>query len=177
MRTVLLATLVLTVLTPAAYAQTEFPAARVAFFNADRVTAESALGKAGLAKLEEYQVKTNREIQEQNQELEAEREQFQQSASVLNPDAQRERERAIQNFELDLQRFIEDAQAEFLGIRQEVERNFLVTLEPVIEDVAQEKNVHFVFNWPSVALFYADPRFDVTGDIIERLDEAARADD
>ena len=78
---------------------------------------------------------------------------------------------AIQNFELDLQRFMEDAQAEFFGIQQDLQTDFLVKLSPVVERVAGEHDVQFVFSWPSPSVFFADPRYDLTDQIIERLDE------
>ncbi len=174
-RTAILTALALTFLGADAFAQaphSEFPTARVAFFNIERVAAESAIGEAAIARLEEFHSKTNLEIQNRNQQLEEARERLRQGVSVLSSDARLERERKIQNFELDLERFIEDAEAQFLGIQQDVESDFLVKLGPVIEGVAQEKDVHFVFTYPGPGFVWADPRFDITSDIIEQLGAA-----
>ena len=119
----------------------------------------------------------NQGVEARTQSLETERDRLRQSESVLSLDARRDSARRIQNFELDLQRFIEDAQAEFLGVQREVELDFQVKLLPIIEQVAQENDLHFVFTFPTAGLFWADDRYDLTGDIVQRLDEAATADD
>jgi Skp family chaperone for outer membrane proteins len=123
MKLTLLAGLALTLLSAEALAQapvTEFPSVRVAFFDSERVASESVIGMAGLARLEEFRRSRDQEAQEKNRELEEARESLRQAASVLSPEVLRDRERTVQNFELDLQRFMEDAQAEFLGVQREV---------------------------------------------------------
>ena len=174
MRTILLAACLTAALTPSqVFAQTAFPAARLAFFNAQRVAAESATGQAAATRLEAFRSTTATEIDEQNRSLTAERQKLQQTGALLNAPARLDLERNIQRFELDIQRFIEDAQAEFLGIQQEVETAFQLKLFPVVEAVAKEHGVHFVFDRLNPAIFWADPAYDVTAEIIERLDETA----
>ncbi len=176
MRTPLLAGLTLTLLSTPAFAQapqSDFPTARVAFFNTERVASESVIGQAGIARLEEFRRSKDQEAQQKNRQLQDAREALRQAASVLSPEVRRNRERSVGNFELDLQRFMEDAQAEFLGVQREVEGDFFVKLGKVITGVARDKNVHFVFSSPSPALFFADERYDLTDDVITRLDELA----
>ncbi len=174
MRTMLLAACITAALAPSpAVAQTAFPAARLAFFNAQRVAAESATGQAAAARLEAFRSTTATEIDERNQALTAERQKLQQAAALLNAPARVQLERNIRRFELDIQRFIEDAQAEFVRIQQEVEGAFQLKLLPVVEEVAKEQGIHFVFDRLSPAIFWADPAYDVTAEIIERLDETA----
>ena len=183
MWTVILAAVTVATLTPSpVFSQTvsqdgAFPVARVAFFSVQRVAMESAVGKTAMAKLDAFRSQTASEIDERNQALQLERQELQQAGSVLSPTARAEIEGRVRKFELDLQRFIEDAQAEFLGIQQAVESDFQLKVVPIVAAVAEESGVHFVFDYPGPGIFWADPRFDITASIIERLDKTTGAND
>ena len=183
MRTMILAAAVTAALAPSPlFSQTlsqdsAFPAARLAFFNVQRVVAESAIGDAALAKLEAFRSKMASQIDQRNRALQVERQKLEQAAAGLSPTARVEMEGGIRKFELDVQRLLEDAQAEFLGMQRDIESDLHLKIVPVVEAVAKEKDVHFVFEWPGPAIFWADPRFDITASIIEQLDKTAGAND
>ena len=152
---------------------TEFPAARVAFFYVEQVATESVIGKAALAELEAQRARLAGEIDTQQQTLTAEQQRFQQSLSVLGAEARVEMQRRLQQLEIDLQRTVEDAQTDLLALQQRIDGDFSVQLTPAIATVAEEHDLHFVFARPDPYLVYADPRFDLTAEIITRLDQAA----
>jgi Skp family chaperone for outer membrane proteins len=85
---------------------------------------------------------------------------------VLAENARREREQAIDRFQIDLQRFVEDAQARFLGVRRDLEDAFLARFGPAVDSVARKRGLLFVLNQDSGVLAWADPRLDITSDVI-----------
>jgi hypothetical protein len=46
-------------------------------------------------------------------------------------------------------------------------------LTPVIDQVAKQKQVHFVFNAQESGLVWADPAMDLTAEVIQALDAGA----
>ena len=147
-----------------------FPSARIAFFDAQRVVSESVTGQAAFAELEAFRTETATELERRNQSLTAEQQRLQAQSALLSPTARLSLERSIRSTELDIQRLLEDAQREFLGLQQEADYGFQVKLLPAVEAVALEHEVHFVFNRLTYPILWADPAYDLTERIIERLD-------
>jgi len=147
-----------------------FPSTRIAFFDPQRVVSESVTGQAAFAQLEAFRTETAVELERRSQSLAAEQQRLQAESALLSPTARLHLQRSIQSTELNIQRLFEDAQTEFLGLQQEADYSFQVKLLPVVEAVALELEVHFVFNRLTYPILWADPAYDLTERIIERLD-------
>jgi Skp family chaperone for outer membrane proteins len=92
-------------------------------------------------------------------------------ATVLAESARREREQEIDRFQIDLKRFMEDAQARFLGVRRDLENAFLAKFGPAVDSVAKKRSLLFVLNQDSGVLAWADPRFDITPDVVAIMNQ------
>jgi len=73
--------------------------------------------------------------------------------------------------QIDTKRFVEDAQAEFLGVQRNLENPFFAKLRPALDAVAKERGFLFVFNEDSGMLAWANPTVDVTADVVKRLNQ------
>ena len=62
-------------------------------------------------------------------------------SSVLSADARARQTREVERFRVDVQRFIEQAQAELVGAQREIESAFLARLRPAVEQVAKAKQL------------------------------------
>ncbi len=58
------------------------------------------------------------------------------------------------------------AQAEFLGVRRDLENAFLAKFGPALDSVAKKRGLLFVLNQDSGVLAWADPGLDITTDVI-----------
>jgi Skp family chaperone for outer membrane proteins len=87
-------------------------------------------------------------------------------APVLAETARREREQEIDRLQLDLKRFVEDAQARFLGVRRDLENAFLAKFAPAVDSIAKKRGLLFVLNQDSGVLAWADPKLDITADVV-----------
>jgi Skp family chaperone for outer membrane proteins len=103
---------------------------RLAYVSPQRAFYESNDGKAAQARLDSIESETSREVQSRSAKLKALQQGLAERASVLAESARRGREQEIDRFEIDLQRFVEDAQARFLGIRRDLEDAFLAKFAP-----------------------------------------------
>ena len=83
--------------------------ARVGSLSPQRAFAESAEGKAGIARLQALEEKQSREIAAKNKTLQSQQQALEQSSSVLSADARARQTREVERFRVDVQRFIEEA--------------------------------------------------------------------
>ena len=173
--TALVFSLVLPSIAGAQSAQTlTVDASRFAYVSPQRAFYESNVGKAAQARLSSLEAQMSKEVYARNARLKALQTELAQRASVLADDARRQREQEIDRFQIDLQRFMEDAQAEFLGVRRNLENAFLAKFGPAVDSVAKKRGLLFVFNQDSDGLVWADPTLDITSDIVAAVNQPAK---
>jgi Skp family chaperone for outer membrane proteins len=168
MRTVGRVLIAVMMLFAAAGAHAQIPL-RVACFSPQRVFSESSDGKAALARLTTIQNSKTRAIDEKNRALRAQELALEQSSSLLSEDARTERTNEVQKLRIDVQRFIEDAQAELLGIQREAENAFVVKLKPALAKVAQDKGLQLILSVDDGQVAWFDPTLDLTSDVVKQL--------
>ena len=144
---------------------------RMAYFSPQRAFALSADGKAAQAKLSTLEAERTREITARTAKLKELQDALRKSEGVLAEPARAQRELEIQRFEIDVKRFVEDAQAEFMGVQRNFEEAFFAKLRPAIASVAKERKLAFLFNEDAGLLAWADPALDITPDIARRVDQ------
>ena len=170
-----LAALALTVLPSVGGAQTQSaPDAaglRLAYFSPERAYAQSSAGKTAQAKLASLQAEKEKEISARSAKLKGLQDALQQSASVLGEAARRQRELEVERFSIDVQRFVEDAKAEFLGVQRELENAFLFRVRPALDAVAKNKGLHLVFNEDAGMFAWVNPTLDITADVVKLVDQ------
>lgn len=148
------------------------PVVRLAGLSPERAFAESAPGKAGMARLAALKEKQTRDIAARNQALESRERAFRETAGVLSDRVRSQRTRELEKFRVDVRRFIEDAQADFLGEQRDVESTFLVKLRTAVEQVARDRRLQLVFNLDGDVAVWADPALDITSEVVKQLARA-----
>jgi Skp family chaperone for outer membrane proteins len=145
-------------------------AARIAYFSPSRAFAESSEGKAATARLAALEAERTKAAEQKQIELDKMERSLQQSATVLSDTARDQRTQELEKFRLDTRRFIEDSQAELMGVRRDAESAFLVKLRPAIERVVKDNAIQLLFNFDSGVLAWGDPSLDVTNQIVKVID-------
>jgi len=144
---------------------------RLAYVSPQRAFYESSDGKAAQARLNSLQSQASREVDARNAKLKTLQQELIERGSVLAESARRERELQIERFQLDMQRFMEDAQAEFLGVQRTLEKAFLAKFGNAVITVAKKRGFLFVLNQDSGVLAYADPTLDITKDVVDVVNQ------
>ena len=148
---------------------------KYAYVQLQEVAQTSAPGKAFNAKVNALQEQKVKELQDKNKSLQAAQEKLEKGASVLNDAARAGLQADIERQQKDIQRFTEDAQQEIQALTQQLQQEFERLVLPVIDKVAKEKQVHFVFDAAQSGLVWADPSMNLTPDVVEALDAASTA--
>lgn len=148
---------------------------RTAYFSPSRVLADSSDGKALAGRITAIETERSKAVQERSAKLEQMERTLQQGTPVLSGTARAQRTAELERFRLDTQRFIEDAQAELMGVRRDAESAFLVKLRPAVERVIKDNGIQLLFNFDSGVLVWGDPALDVTSQVIIQVEQASAA--
>jgi outer membrane protein len=148
---------------------------KYAYVRIDRIAAESSAGKVLSDRVKGLNDQKVRELNEKNKQLQTAQQKLESGGSVLNDTARAQLTAEIERQQRDIQRFTEDAQQDLQGLQQQLQEEFTRTLNPVLDKVAKEKQVHMVFNATESGLVWADPSMDLTTDVIKALDAAGPA--
>ena len=160
---------------PPAQPPAPFPAgAKIAFFNPQAVFQASADGRAAVTRVNALIQKKQTENADKAKLLQGNQQKLQTSGSVMNETARIQLEKEIEKQTKDAERFQQDAQAEINELQQEVQNEFVKKLSPIIEQLANEKGLHIVFNAVESGIAWAAPGLDLTADVVKKLDAATK---
>ena len=167
---------------PAAPAPAQPPApkpfpqgAKVAYVVLQRIANESADGRVATTRIQALQQKKAAELTEKQKQLTGLQQKLEKEGSVMSASVAGDMQKQIEKLNLEVQRFTQDAQAEVQELQQELQQEFQLRLEPVIQQVATEMGLQFVFNGPDAGLVWADSALDISAEIIKKLDAAKPA--
>jgi Skp family chaperone for outer membrane proteins len=142
---------------------------RVGYFSAERAFAESADGKKAIARLTALRDEKARGVDARNKELAAREQILRGDAASLTASALTQQTAAVEKFRLDIQRFIQDAQAEVMGVQRDLEGAFLVKLKPALDKVVTTKGLQLVLRVDTPLVVWFDPADDITADVGKQL--------
>jgi Skp family chaperone for outer membrane proteins len=160
---------------PAAQPPAPFPAgAKIAYFNPQAVFQNSADGKAAVSRVNALIQKKQTENADKAKLLQGNQQKLQTSGSVMNEAARTQLEKEIERQTKDAERFQQDAQAEINELQQEVQNEFVKKLAPILEQLANEKGLHMLFNAVESGIAWAAPGLDLTADVVKKLDAVSK---
>jgi Skp family chaperone for outer membrane proteins len=160
---------------PPAQPPAPFPqGAKIAYINPQLIFQQSAEGKTSVARVQALVQKKQTEGAAKAKQLQDNQTKLQSSGSVMNEAARSQLEKEIERQQREGERFQQDAQAEINEIQQEVNSEFMKKVQPIIDQIATEKGLHFVFNAVDAGLAWAAPGLDISADVIKKLDSATK---
>jgi outer membrane protein len=160
---------------PAAQPPAPFPAgAKIAYFNPQAVFQNSADGKAAVSRVNALIQKKQTENADKAKLLQGNQQKLQTSGSVMNEAARSQLEKEIERQTKDAERFQQDAQAEINELQQEVQNEFVKKLSPILEQLANEKGLHILFNAVESGIAWAAPGLDLTAEVVKKLDAVSK---
>lgn len=144
--------------------------AKIAYINLQFIVSNSVEGKAASAKIQEFQKKKAAEIQEKQKQAQALQTKLQQGGTVLSDAARSQSEKDLQKLNRDLQIMQEDANEELQELQQQLQLDFQNRLNPVIDEIANEKGLHIVFSAVDAGIIWGYSGVDLSAEVIKRFD-------
>ncbi|MGE0866164.1 MAG: OmpH family outer membrane protein [Vicinamibacterales bacterium] len=149
--------------------------AKVAYVVLQRIANESADGRVATTRIQALQQKKAAELNAKQTQLAGLQAKLEKEGSVMSASAAADLQKQIEKINVEVQRFTQDAQAEVQELQQTLQGEFQQRLEPVLQAVAQEMGLQFIFNGPDAGLVWADAALDISGEVIKKLDSAKPA--
>jgi len=146
--------------------------AKVAYVVLQRIANESADGRVATTRIQALQQKKAAELNDKNKQLTTMQQKLEKEGAVMSPSAAADLQKNIEKVTLEVQRFTQDAQAEVQELQQTLQQEFQQRLEPVLQQVATDMGLQFVFNGPDAGLVWADSALDISAEVIKKLDSA-----
>jgi outer membrane protein len=146
--------------------------AKVAYVVLQRIANESADGRVATTRIQALQQKKAAELTNKQTQLSGLQAKLEKEGSVMSASAAADLQKQIEKINVEVQRFTQDAQAEVQELQQTLQGEFQQRLEPVLQAVAKEMGLQFIFNGPDAGLVWADAALDISGEVIKKLDSA-----
>lgn len=158
---------------PPAQPPAPFPqGAKVAYVNLQAIAQLSAEGKAAASKVNALGQQRANEVAERTKTIQGLQQKLQAGAGVMTDQARVQLEREIDRLTRDLERFQQDAQVELTDLQTELQNDFQEKLFPILESLAREHQLHFLFSAADAGLIWAADGLDLTLEAVSRLDKA-----
>ena len=146
--------------------------AKVAYVVLQRIANESADGRVATTRIQALQQKKAAELTNKQTQLASLQGRLEKEGAVMNAAVAADVQKQIEKLNVEVQRFTQDAQAEVQELQQQLQGEFQQRLEPVLQVVAAEMGLQFVFNGPDAGLVWADAALDISVEVIKKLDSA-----
>ena len=161
---------------PPSAAPRPFPeGAKVAYIDLQYIASNSVEGKAATAKIQEYAKKKTAELEGKQKSLEAARQKLLQGGTVLSDSARSQMEKDIEKQARELQYAQQEAQSEQQSLTQELQNDFQTRLNPIIDQVANEKGLHLVLSIADSGAVWVNTGLNISAEVMKRLDGAKPA--
>ena len=159
----------------AAPAPRPFPeGARIAYIDLQYIASNSAEGKAATGRIQEYAKKKTAELEGKQKALEAARNKLLQGGTVLSDAARGQMEKEIEKMGRELQFAQQEAQSEQTALTTDLQNEFQTRLNPIIDQVANEKGLHYVLSIADSGVVWVNTGLNISGEVMKRLDAAAK---
>jgi len=146
--------------------------AKVAYVVLQRIANESADGRVATTRIQALQQKKAAELTNKQTQMQTMQARLEKEGAVMNPAVAADLQKSIEKINVEVQRFTQDAQAEVQELQQQLQGEFQQRLEPVLQQVAADMGLQFIFNGPDAGLVWADSALDISGEVIKKLDSA-----
>ena len=143
------------------------PVVKIGYVNTERIMRESTAAKAAEERLSREFAPRGKELQAMNAKLKAAADQFEKDGPVLT-DAQRaQRQRALQEMDIEFQRKRREFQDDLNQRKNEELQALLGNAQRVVRQIAQQQKYDVILQ----DAVYVNPRIDITDQVLKALDQ------
>ncbi len=148
-----------------------FPAeSKIGFVDLQTVVAQSALGRAGSAQMEQLSKRVEADLTALQGRLQESQTKQQTQAALLSEVALAQLAKDIDRMTRELNFKQQEAQSELQTLQQDLLADFEKKVLPVLEALAKEMNLHIVFNVADSGAVYVFPALNLSQELVKRVD-------
>ena len=143
---------------------------RVGVVDAQQVIYKSVKGKALLQSLNNYVQQKQNQIKQVVAEAQQTEKEYKTKLASLSDEKKLAMQKKLSDYQTRIKRMQEDAKRELQVKQKEGFEKFQKLLQPIIDQIAKEKNLDVVFNLAQSGIVYLSPNADLTAEAIKRVD-------
>lgn len=170
-RSLLLASLAM--LVSASAAQAQAVALKIGYINSAAILEQAPGAREASAAFDQYLQSSQAEVQRMSQELETLVADYQRQQLMLSASAKTQREDEINRKRQEAQARVETLEAQTQQRQQQLVQPVMDRVNKVIEEIRTEGSYSFIFDVAAGSIIAADPRLDLTEEVLRRLRAAA----
>lgn len=157
--------------TPPADAAVKVSGSRIGFVDMERVSGESAMGKASLAAVKGEQQKMQKEIDARKAKLDKQQAELEKKLPTLQPAQREARIKEFQKKVEEMQKFGRNAEKELMTLREKLTDELLDAIEKAGKSIGQASKLAAVVVKGNVLYLAADAQgHDITDEVVKLLD-------
>jgi len=142
---------------------------RIGVVDADQVVYKSVKGKALLQGLQNLAQQKQNEIKQVVAEAQQTEKEYKTKLASLSDEKKLAMQKKLSDYQTRIKRMQEDAKRELQIKQKEGFEKFQKLLQPIIDQLAKEKNIDVVFSRAQSGIVYISPRADLTAEAIKRI--------
>ncbi len=143
---------------------------KVGVVDADQVIYKSVKGKAFLQDLNNFVKQKQDAIKQVVSEAQQTEKEYKTKLASLSDGKKMVMEKKLSDYQTRIKRMQEDAKQELQIKQKEGFERFQKLLQPIIDQLAKEKNLDMVFSRSQSGIIYLSPTADLTAEAIKRVD-------
>ncbi len=143
---------------------------KVAVVNSEQTLLNSQEGKKAIAILQEKEQKINSQLADMDKKIQDMDTKLQTQRLVMTFEAQEQLSFDLENLRTERKRFAKDSFKEWKRLQFQLYNKIREEVNPIIEDVAKEKEFSLVLDLSSNSVIYFDLSVDITAEVIKRYD-------
>jgi outer membrane protein len=170
-RSLLLASLA--VLASASATQAQAVALKIGYINSAAILEEAPGAKDASDEFDRYLQGSQAEVQRMSQELQTLVQEYERQQLMLSPAAKTQREEEIRRRQQEYQGRVEALETQAGQRQQQLVQPVMDRVNKVIEEIRAEGSYSFIFDVAAGSIIAADPRLDLTQEVLRRLRAAS----
>jgi Skp family chaperone for outer membrane proteins len=143
---------------------------KYAYVRMQLIAERSADGKRATGEINALREKLTKELNDKNKELQTAQQTLETQGAVLSDAKRTQLQTQIERTQRDIQRMAEDADEDIARLQERLQQEFMKKLNPLLDRIAKEKQLHMIFQVPEAGLVWAVQGMDLTTDLIQALD-------
>jgi outer membrane protein len=140
---------------------------KIGYVDLNKALNESAKGKTAVTVLEDMVKEKQSVIVEKEKELKALDDEIAKQASILNPDAIKEKQAKREKLMRDYQRMVKDSQDEVQQKRNDFMEGIIKDLRETVVRIGKEKGYSIIFERVASGILYIPEEVDLTDTLID----------
>lgn len=144
---------------------------KIGYVDLQKALNDSQSGQKAKKAMTELITSKQKSVDEKAMEIERLRTELDKQATVLSPDAKKQKEEKLERDLRDYQRMVKDTQEELQKREMELTTSIIRDLREIIKKLGEEEGYTIILEYAEGFILFSSPNYDLTEKVIKRYDQ------